>query len=122
MDYCVVHEIVWHIPLERHLLELPHEDPIAANSEAKDLLSYYFEYLANLASNPRFIWNEENERGLEHIQTSVETMLEHLKVYSDRYLGDRSYPIGRVSKLINRVGERFWGSKKWLDDAFGKAC
>jgi hypothetical protein len=121
MDYNNVYEIVWHMPLRRHFLEMPHEDPIAADNEAKDLLAYYFEHLANFVANPRFIWNEESERGREHIQASIETMLEHLKVYADRYLGDRFYLIDRVRELISRIEMRSWQCRDrlvqdWLDE------
>jgi len=84
------------------------------------LLSYYFEHIANLEANPRFIWNEESEKGREHIQASVEAMLEHLKVYADRYLGYRSYQVGQVRELISSSGARSWERKKWLEEAFAK--
>ena len=108
------YEIVWHMPIKRDWLEIPHEDPIAANVEANEYLEIFFEILANLVANPRFIWNEDSEQGLIHIKASIEAMLAHLKHYGDRFFGNGSYMVNKIKEDIAGFETRSWGKRDQL--------
>lgn len=114
MEYNEAFEIVWHMPIKRDWLAIPHEDPIAANAEANDFLEIFFENLANLVANPRFIWNEESNQGRIHIEASIEAMLAHLKQYADRYFCDGFCMVNKIKEDIAGFDTRSWVNRDLL--------